>query len=190
MASTLPVNFQIVGEGAVSSYDWFDFATGAGYKTFYCVGGYNSVAKQYFLNTNAMESDELNRSVQIGATTADLDFDLTFSRPITVAAAAAYFRASCTTGTATCYITVNVYHVTSGGTETSIGQGITTTMDASSTEEVFALKFDLTKKAFAIGEKLRVNVILTSSANFSTMFYDAGTSGKQMSIQIPFEVQI
>lgn len=190
MAETLPISFAIPGEGAIASYDWFDFATGAGYKQFYCVGGYNSVAKQYFLNTTAMESDTLNSAVQIAATTADLDFDLTFQRPIVLAAGSVYFRAACTTSSATCYITVNVYHVTSGGTETSLGQGITTTMDASSTEEVLVVKFDITKKAFAIGEKLRVNTILTSSASNSTMFYDAGTSGKEMHIQIPFEVQL
>lgn len=185
----LPISFAIPGEAAVASYDWFDFATGAGYKQFYCVGGYNSVAKQYFLTTQALESDEENQFVQIGAGTSDLDFDITWGKPIILAASPVYFRVKITTTSATAYMTVNVYHVTTGGTETSLGQGISDTLPTDS-DHVKVFKFDITKKSFGVGEKLRINTILTSSGSSSSFVYNAGTAGSEMSVQIPFEVQL
>ena len=177
-------------EGRIASYDWFDFAAGAGYQTFYCVGGKDNSGNQFFLSTQALESDAENVNTSTSST-ADVDFDITFNKPVTIAGADAYFRCSITTGGGvSAYIVANVYHVTAAGVETSIGTGTCDSVAASQTNAIKSWKFTLTKKSFSIGEKLRVNFIFTSSGATSTFQHNAGTTGNTLKAEIPFVVDL
>lgn len=195
MAKTLPINFDIPAEGAIASYDWFDFATGAGYKKFYCVGGYNSTEKQYILTTEDMRSDAENQSSgDLGAGTTNYSFDVTWGRPITIAGADAFmYFTQYTTVASTSYMTCTVYHVTVGGTETSIGSGISDTGGAVAPGHKKLFKFTLTKKSFGIGEKLRVKLSFTSNGSSNGFYYngfiDSGGANVELSIRVPFIVQ-
>ncbi len=191
MAENLPINFPIPNEGAIASYDWFDFATGAGYKTLYCVGTRNSTDPQYILSTVALESDAENQdSGALGAGTTNFDFELTFGRSVTIANADCYARHRQYTSVASSsYVTWTVYHVTTGGTATSIGSGVGDTGSATSPGHKKMVKFTLTKKSFGVGEKLRVRVAFTSNGSSNTLVFDDGTGTNETYIKIPFLVQ-
>ena len=170
----LPIEFRRSGEGAVASYDWFDFASGAGYKRYYCAGAYETTNPKYFLTTNSnIDGDYDNLSI---STSSDLDFDITFNTPLTIAGADAIFNWTIylVNAAATSSVAINVYHVTSGGTETSIGTATSKTFTASGAGYIRqCLKFGLTQKSFGVGEKLRINVIWTetdASANIRLFF--------------------
>jgi hypothetical protein len=180
-------------EGRIGSYDWFDFATGAGYKKFYCVGGKNSVGAIYFLSSNLMESDAENTGTgNVGSGTYDYDFDITFGRPVTIAAADAFFRhkQSSTTAGNWCYMTINVYKVDLAAAETLIGQGVGDTTSGVSLNQVKMIKWALTKTSIGVGEKIRVNLIFTTNGNYTSFQYDNGTSGNECYIYLPFVVDL
>jgi len=182
----LPVNFPLPSESASVSYDWFDFATGAGYKTFYGIGAQETTNKQYFLHTSLIESDVNNRNTDsLGEGSHVYNFDLNFSIPVTIAAGAAIAGIEISsTAAVSVYATIGVYHVR-GVTETSLGSASTRTI--SNTMDVECVtKFNLTKKAFAIGDTLRLKVTLVSGGNSGKFVYAEATPLK---ISIPFEVK-
>ena len=161
----------------IASYDWVDFTSGAGYKKFYGACAINAgPTKSYFLTTKVIDS--ATGSGAMGLTTRgigtwaagaggdiDIDFDITFNVPAYVATATAMLNYTFwNDGTASTTATINVYHVSTGAVETSIGTitGATQTTDDAYYRECF--KIALTGKTFGVGEKLRLNVILTNLA--------------------------
>lgn len=191
MADTLPLNFPIPGDQIVASYDFFDFSTGVGYKTFYLVGPMNSGGAQRILSSNALESDTDNTgtgNVGTGATTTS--WDTTFNRSVTIADAPCFFRhkASITGATCSNYMGVEVFHVR-GGVETSLGSGTGDTMTSgAAATHIKVLKFDLSKKTFGVGDILRVKTTFNATNNFNSWTWDAGTAGNEATISLPFVV--
>jgi hypothetical protein len=212
MAAILPKVFNTGASKASSSYDWYDFASGAAYKKFYLAAGKTSAGGSYFLTDStdigsASDTDAAGSTYELrldAATTADRDFDLTFNTPHVIAGTAYISgRLTCFGDIArTANIKVTIYHVTSGGTETSLGSvtGPTRTGTPVNTKECFAIP--LTQKSFAKGEKLRVTLELTTNGNYATVYHDpsgrstatdsmnGGTLNSQFIVMVPFRVSL
>ena len=179
------------GEPKIASYDWYDFASNIGYKNFYATGGYDDAAKSYFLSPVLISSDEENCKLTIGATTTELNFDITFNKPVTIAAADAYITFFLYhSGILNSYLQAILYHVAADTTETSIGGDTSNSLVTAGADTYYkCFKFTLTKKHFAKGEKLRLSLLYTGGGNFCTLFYDAETS-QELSITVPFIVNL
>src|SRR3990167_10347556 len=204
MAAQLPVVFRSGSGDARFSFSWFDFATGAGYKTFQCVGGNSSGGATYFMSAGDMDSDGNNMSINTSGTT--LTFDITFNNPVTIAAADAFINWTdyLPGASKTSSIVFTVYHVDLAASATSLGTATSDTRTSGGTASTShrLLKAALTKKSFGIGEKLRVTVAWThNDSSNSQLYYDSmGTtvseSGtgrtvpKSMTVDIPFVVDI
>lgn len=164
-------HFGAPSEGSTVSYDWYDFTTGLGYKNFYCVIERDSGGYEYLLSPNVMDSNagdlQVTGSFSSGSFVQQFEynFDATFAIPAIIGGighAQLTFELTHTTGSYTeGYIIVNVYHVAVDTTETLIGtnQSVTESKASAGTQgyrEVFPIT--ITKKAFSIGEKLRISV--------------------------------
>jgi len=173
----IPNTFQTVSENLVFNIDYFDYASGAGYKRFYFLGCDDSVGNKYVLTEDSsLASDNHNYQLSNGD---DKDFDLTFQNPVIIEARDCYVQlaTSCSGNDADTYSTVvTVYHVDASATETSLGTVTITDADADPTRyTIKTAKFALTRKAFKRGEKLRISIAQTSTASFKTFIDPAGT---------------
>jgi hypothetical protein len=199
MPSQLPVFSRVHGDPSIASYEWVDLNTGFGYRTFYCIGSRYSQAntETFFLSPRQMDSSTFNNK-KVGS--FDIDFDTTIKVPCIIGGADAYVEYSYWTLNITYQVDITVYHVTAGGVETSLGtvQNTNDSGDAS-TYMRHGQKIALTQKKFAIGEKLRVNVIANASSGSPIFYYDgiktltdddSRTVGTDMNIQIPFKIDV
>lgn len=189
----------------VFNVDYFDYAAGAGYKKYYLAGADDSTSDKYFLTTDSgLISD--NNVFQISGNGADKDFDLTFNNPMTIAAAEATLSYTVTLSGSngdTFSIAWTVYHVSTGAVETSLG----TVTDAGSNDgdptnyQRRTVKLTLTKKSFGVGDKLRINAIITTNNATTFMKFDpsghltytdvaGGTINSQAVVNLPFEIDI
>lgn len=191
MTSLLPNNFQTTQEPAIKSYSWTDFLSGLGYVTLYCIGGYDSTGKTYFLSTNPIySSDENGGTGNLGTGTHSFDFDLDINTPITIAAANAIvtthnFETSDNTGS----ITATLYRVDSSDVEHQIATGTSqsrTANDTNASRMVFEIT--CTKTRLNIGEKLRLTLTLNQSGNSGRINYTL-EGNEESKIDIPFEVR-
>jgi len=193
-------------------FDWVDFATGNGYIDFYGADAVTpNPTHNYFLTTNSnidsTSGDNALTATGIKTyaanTTLDIDFDVTFQIPIDVAAGIAYvnytmkFSANDNIGA-----TITIYHVTSGGTETSLGSNTHLTDDDDGSGQYFrdCHKITTTAKHFAAGEKLRINFnAVVEAAEAIYLFHDPSSSltftdsmgrtvGSDFVAAIPFKV--
>ena|SRR3990167_1294573 len=207
MAAQLPVVFRSGGGDNTFSFDWFDAVAGAGYKSFYAAGAKNSAGNIYFLTTNStFKSDEGNFTVD--GDSRDLDFDITFNQPITIAAADVFIQYGLIMNgidANNMTPTFKIYHVTSGGTETELLSVVgPTTSDADPVRrETRLVKAAITSKVIKIGEKIRFN-LTTSSTNMGAncvFYYDpsghltftdgtGGTGNSSLKIDIPFKIAL
>lgn len=167
MADTLPLNFPIPQENIISSYTFQDIAQNVSYATYYAVIDRTGAG---ILSPSGIETDQ--EYWRISKTTAsgseEWNFDLTFKRPVTIEGK---LMVVCTyggkkgTGSAPqSYETVEIFHVNATATETSIGTEQTgETYNYGGDTNVRSYRklfiFDITKKTFGIGEKLRVEVV-------------------------------
>lgn len=183
----------------VFNIDYFDYATGAGYKKFYLFGTEDSVSKKYILTTNssAMSATD-NNEVH---TTSTLNFDLTFNNPVTIA------NAPCTlnhttviAGAMTITIIWTIIHY-DGATETTLGTVTTAHTGVANEYKKQAAQVTLTKKNFRVGDILRVKAAVTSTNAAARMFFDpigarnntatdTSTVTTTASVNIPFEVDL
>ncbi len=185
--------------------DYFDFVTNAGYKLFYLAESEDSASVKYFLTTDStLVSDDAFPIV--GANGTDVDFDITFNNTATLAAAPVTISYTTFQSDPAHLITIawTVYHVDKFNNETSLG----TITDAGSTGGTNAyrrrtVKFDITKKKLNVGEKLRVNAVVSSNAALaSANFYidpsghitqtggRGGTITSSATVNLPFEVDL
>lgn len=201
MADTLPLNFNIPTENLTLNIDYFDYAAGVGYKTFYLAGLQDSVGSEYALiQYSNLISDSLNYEVKGNGT--DVDFDIKFNNPVTVAAADLIINYMTFQSDPAHSIVVQwtIYHY-DGTTETSLG----TNTDGGSTggtnkRHMKAVKIFLTEKRFSPGDILRINAVITSNSASASFYIDpAGaysvlidgirTGTSSSSVNIPFRVQ-
>jgi hypothetical protein len=184
--------------------DYFDYAAGAGYKKYYLAGALDSVGAKYFLTVDSnLISDSANICI---AGAADLDFDLTFNNPATVAGVEATINYTTFTNHAAANFRAvwTIYHVSAAAVETSIGTITDSTSNGLYSYHKRCVKLTLTKKHFAIGEKLRVNVITTFNHGDTHLWHDpsghissfvdvagySSTISSSASINIPFIIDM
>lgn len=177
MGTELPIIFRGAGGDNRFNFDWFDYAAGAGYKTFYCCAGKNDSGAQYFLTTEQIASDNDNLSTgALGVGTVEVNFDVTFNNPVTIAAADCLieFTGNANAANDSGYVIATIYHVNSAAVETSLGtvQSATITSAGGASMQRKSMKVALTKKAFGIGEKLRAEIQFVVSNASVTFYYD------------------
>lgn len=202
----VPTYFQSLSP-VLSSYDWIDITSGTGYRRYYPAVTGDNVK---FLSSRTLTSStkywkkSANISSSTPAVVIDLDFDIEMKSPATVEGMAFFngtSRAWDTAG-ATSYFTITVYHVNTSSTETSLGSA---TSENASDYVRECLAIDCSRKHFAIGETLRLNVVLygfntaTSNGKVDT-FYDPTTNvtysdgtrtvGTDMIFDCPFRVNL
>src|SRR3990167_5093806 len=175
MGTAIPVAFRSGGGDNQFSFDWFDYAAGAGYKTFYCCAGKDNSAAQYFLTTQTIASDNDNTNTgNLGVGTVEVNFDITFNNPLTIAAADCFiqFTGNAIAASDSGYVIATIYHVNAAAVETSLGtvQSSTVTSVGGGSIQRKSMKAALTKKSFGIGEKLRAEIQFVVS-NASVKFY-------------------
>ena len=187
----MPTIFTDRANSISASYDWFDFAANAGYKLLYATGMENSAAETFVLTPEAIMSDAHNTgTTDLGAGTHEFNFDITFNSPVTVAAADAFvccYLSSTGAGVNTS-VRMTVFHVSTGAVETSLGTETSRIVNNAAYSPV-SFNFALTKKAFAIGEKLRLCVELIVTANFGDIRWDT-TGTYPLKLYVPFKVEL
>lgn len=205
MGAGVPITFRSGSGNFVFNLDYYDYAAGAGYKAFYPMGTYNNGAAAYALTTNSsMYSSAQNFYAVNGS---DIDFDMTFNNPATIAAADA---------TITFQVYINgldadaanivwtVYHVSAAAAETSLGSATLAVSDGNPPQhKIHTVKIALTEHILAPGEKLRLNLAVTSTGGggIDAVYFDpigrltsSDTDGMTISSKctamIPFKVDI
>lgn len=203
MAVQIPVNFRSGSGNITFNVDYFDYASGAGYKAYYPAGSYQGGAAAYFLTADTGVYSAYGYNYSGG--NSDVDFDLTFNNPATIADAECIINFTVNINGADAdagNITWTVYHVSTGAVETSLGTATLAVSDGNpSNWKKHCVKFALTSKAFAVGEKLRINLVTatTAAGGIDGVYYDpAGratavdadgyTISTRCSIAIPFKI--
>ena len=87
----VPVVYRKTQDSAIASYDYFDIATGSGYRRLYGIsaGVGSGAALTYALSTQTLDStkprtDQYNSGSSVYTKDIDLDFDLSFAAPQSV----------------------------------------------------------------------------------------------------------
>jgi hypothetical protein len=209
----VPTYFQSVSP-VIGSYDWLDLTSGVGYRKYYAAASNTTGATTYFLATRIVDGPTLKWFSTItgginAAVSIDIDFDVEMKIPAVVSGFAytnfTYNHSA--GGNAATRSIVNIYHVTSGGTETLLGT--TTGVDRPAGAPKYyreCIKVSLTDKHFATGEKLRLNIqiIGDATAGDSTGLelyydpaslktytdYDTRTIGSSITFDCPFKVNL
>lgn len=166
----VPIRYREAPEQQVQ-IDWVDFATGVGYKTFYMAGTADSGGTRTILTTDSSLICD-GSEFRIGGNGTDVDFDVEFRKPATIAAENAFISYTSTlSGSNSSAFTCAwiIYHVDKSGVETSIGSITDSTIsDGDPTvKRRMTCHTALTKKTFGVGEKLRLNCIVSSNISES-----------------------
>ena len=173
MAPYIPVpSPYVLSPVALINYDFFDFASGTGYKTFY--GGSSKDSSTYFLTNLQISSQRTFTRTQSGATSDtiqnDIDFDVKFNLArdvlgdVIISVPTVVRNRRNTNHNYSTFVKVYVRHVTSGGAETDLGSqtGETYNEDISAETRRFlnySFKINIAAvKHFKIGESFRITV--------------------------------
>lgn len=201
----LPQIYRRSADNLNFNVDYFDYAAGAGYKRYYLGGSEVSGANVYFLTTDTIDGSVDVRSLPAASATASQAFILTFNNPATIASADAICEYTSSTNNAMTYHSnIQVFHVDSAGTGTSLGKAFLAarTSGAGSTYIREALVVALSQKAFGVGDKLKIVVELVSSGNTANIYFDPGsrqtfteggsgaTIGSDFTITLPFKIDL
>lgn len=200
-----PQIFPPLPEGAIASYDYYDFASGVGYKSFYPA---DFSGPLYTLTTETIYS---HAGYTIGA--CDLDFDIEFKRACDVKgdvlANIPCSRYNSTGSGVTIGYTIQVFiRHWDGTTETEMANDITadnqtSISPATAVSQIDALKIPITtEKHFKAGDSLRITLKLVETAGAGrnylghdpknrTDIFGAITilgKGSQSRISVPFKL--
>ena len=168
----LPILFR-KSPDVVATIDFFDSISGVGYKKFFFAGTKDTTSSKYRLVTEStIHSDDENHFFQ-GAS-ADVDFDIEIGgNGFTIAAEDAITVASFL-GDTVILASYIIKHVTSGGTETTLGTILHNSFTGDGGPNKWILKsahIKLTEKRFSRGEKLRVTYVSSSGSSANSRFY-------------------
>lgn len=168
-SKTSPIQFQV---------DYIDSLAGVGYVRFYPAGvGIGENTWTGILTTDSTfpsDEDSGGEYYKIIAS-KELNFDYDVEKPFTIANKECYFIWSGSRGDNNVGVVWTVYHVSSKGTETSIGTVTGDTIAAASIVRKCSM-VKLTKKVFKKGEKLRINAVMTVSSNSFIKIDPAGST--------------
>ncbi len=199
----IPRVFRNDRERTLINYDWVDLAGGVGYITYYAgASTATGSAITYFLTRNTFDGQPINL-VGTGTSSTDINFDIEFQSPTQIGGDAiinfTQFGGNVSAGTST----ITIYHVDVDNNETSLGTKTTVTRAGTVTTPYReCLKIPLTKKHFAIGEILRVNLIFAhTGGNNGFVYFDPAsgltktdnlgrTVGTDFVCDIPFKIDL
>lgn len=205
MAGGVPIVYRGGGSGAIASYDYFDWASGTGYKIFYAGGCKDSAGTANFLTDRQIDSSfDDGAGFQTIGTETDVEnnFDLTFNQPAYISGTAVINWTMRVSGTGGADLDVTIYHV-SGVTETSLGTA--TSFSRNHAAEKYyreCLIIPLTSKGFAVGDKLRVECKFTQGTAGQTATYwfadryavvesaSGATVNGSFEVHIPFRIDL
>jgi len=169
----VPIVFRRSSPGG--TYDWVDVLGGVGYRTFYpCYADISTGdVAMLVVNPDFVSSPRMAYTTVAGTPVAgqDHDFDLLFNESAIIRGDM-HFNIMAGTNGATMTCKVNVYHVSTGAVETSLGS-VTSGNYApgAMTYYIIALKLAIAEKRFRVGEKLRVNIQFNHTAAQQITFY-------------------
>lgn len=164
----IPIVYRNQGN-ILGSYSFTDLVSKTGFLTFYVVG---DTAGALTLTPVIIESDFVTTD-RTSTGTTELDIDVTFKTNQilegTLYVAISEYATS-QNGVGGCTVTpkVRIYHVSNAAVETEIGaqQTLSGVTRAASTGTNYIREmalFSITRKGFSIGEKLRLNIEVTTS---------------------------
>lgn len=157
-----------VAPSAIATYDAVDLQSGTGYKNFFGTDAIAGAAsKVYNLTSNIVYAEDGSTSVAGAA--FDLDFDLDFTKHITMEGVAS-FNIWFGAGTVSPEVQINFKKVAVGGGETQIGTEVSKTLSMSNSSDLFSGKYTMPLTNFIPGEKLRI--IFSSASTTMTMYHD------------------
>src|SRR3990167_5133600 len=160
MAGGLPPIYRSGTGNLQFSTDYFDYAAGAGYKSYYPAGANVSGANVYFLTPSTSGESGAGtlgaRYLAAAGTTASRAFLITFNNPVIIAKADTYTFLTCEKDASNFHYNIELFKVAVDGTGTSMGRGFITERGGAAGFYREALIIALTKTHLAIGEKLKV----------------------------------
>ncbi len=181
----------------LSTYDFFESILGTAFIKFFLLGTKDSAGLKYHLTTDSSIGSH-GENLRIVDGGINIDFDIPVELPFKILARDAIISMSSERiSGADKTLTYTVFHVTSGGTETSLGSVITEDI-ALNKRGRRAMKISMTEKRFKKGEKLRLNV--TASAAMTAWWDPVGrlsiveqiggnaTTNSQAVLLLPIEV--
>ena len=175
----------------IVSFDSTEFAEGTGVVSFFGIRLETSGGVTYALTTNVISSagnEDLKKVINVNAT---YNFDLApFNLPKTIKGTAYFSATGRSTAGAGPTVAVTIQHY-DGSTVTDISSAVTSqnVNGGDITEYFFALP--ITEKHFAIGDILRVEVVLTNAGASNWVFINPLTAtGVPMRVLIPFKIDI
>ncbi len=185
----------------VVTFDWEDIFKGIGYISYFCGISQDTGGVAYFFSSQIQESQPPSEAAN--ATPKDLDFDLDFDAEEDIEGLFLinFTQRPGSSGAAgTCNTAITIYHVDSGASETSLGTAQTATRSGSGTFYRENLQINISRQHFSPGEKLRINVIFTGSANSADLPIDPASSltftdtfgrtvGSDFIVQVPFKIE-
>jgi len=151
--------FSTGGDPVVASVDFYDFATGTGFKDFYFMDNITGAGTQgHILTPNASYYSTTGFTSVTDPAELDVDFDIDLEIPFTLEGEAVFnvFFASGQAYSAS--VEVNIKRVTSTGTEIQVGTEVSETITWNNDTKVFSGKYTIPKTSFKAGEKIRVIV--------------------------------
>ena len=203
MAEQIPNNFQISGEAAVASYDFFDIAEGTGIKVFYGMDNETSAGATQDSLGNAIIAVD-GETTTTGST---YNFDLApFNLP-KIITGTAYFQCALkggTNGGDDIYVTAQLQKW-DGTTATNITSAVQSATIIGQAIGWVTFPLTCTKTHFKKGEILRLVVVSTMGAgtgwfshsptNRDTTQFAIGTGGgevpsSQMLVLVPFDLDL
>lgn len=171
----VPIVYRKSGEGSISTYDFFDLATGKGYKTFYLTASSGALT----LNPNPFYSNDKDvRKTGTTALAAGLDFDVEFLKPLTIDGKAIINLPTFYSGGANSGLEVRgaIQKLDINNVLTNIASGAATATYTDTagnyTGRVHCIIIDIPKTKFKAGETLRVNVFYPTGQNEISFMFD------------------
>lgn len=197
MGNVLPIHFRKAADFQVQ-YTFIETMSNVGFVRFYpCNSRKTGPVDTKFLAVKTIESypDKTTNN-------SDSDFDWEFKIPATVAADDVIVNLTQkSVALKESIVTVNIYHVSLAAAETLIGTFVCISRnDGSYYRE--CMQIPVSQKSFAIGEKLRVNIVMTGDADGGKHYYNDPTSpltvvddrgrtvGTDLTVDVPFKINI
>ena len=168
----IQTTYRGVAQPDLATYDWYDLATGTGYKDFFgmdLIEGSTSLIR--VLSTQTFYSMAGKATTTIAA---EYNFDLEFEVPLTIDGVVLLNAPVSTAGNAgNVTLVFKIYRVDSGSNEHQIGSTVTNILTAFVTEtRVNSIKFELTTPVrIKKGEKFRLSMAVTSTPGVAMVWY-------------------
>lgn len=198
MADNLPVNFPIPGSSNLANYDFYDLATGTGYKDFYgadLITGAGTTS--YILTTKTIYAN--TGYSQFYEAAGDRDFDLSLAVPLTIEGDCVFVLPCSSPSNVNVTVTIKFYKVDAGSVETQIGSDVSKAVVLNNSTGLFSGTLVLPNTRLKAGEKLRINVTTASpgGTKYFNIFHDPmnrtisaliSTTITQFKISLPIKI--